>query len=289
MVIFLEYASLRTPPTLDASLHYLPSLIRKLFRLQCLVWARLGATLTANKPERILRNSINSSLCGAATLYSVLSPHLKSRSQHAYGPSCTAVWIQFAMSGPWQELLAIASLRAPRLQQRHGLWIPRKIPNTWVKQWVERSATRRADLVKEVSTMIVPPTIASNPSGLICACLPHREVAVGASGGLYLLDPHHAPMTASNGALNELSHERRLIGLLIKSQESCHSFPLLHQSYILPVTHRHHAYLQNTFGDEKIYPDKGKLVVRGDSAIFHFQNCKIEFLFFQRKHPRRNA
>ena len=66
--------------TLDASLPHLPSLTRQLFRLQCLVWARLGATLAANEPERSLTNNINLSLCGAATLHSVLLPHLKSRS-----------------------------------------------------------------------------------------------------------------------------------------------------------------------------------------------------------------
>lgn len=188
IVIFLDRASLQTPPTLHASLRPLPSSTRLLSRLQYLVWARLGATLVANEPERSSTNKINSSLCVAASwekkikdlqskidelskknddlrigrdatmtdmdpthlpstshaeseaLEKTLNPHnsasilkrknsttsnnksqpynqalttlkttntsltsephLKTRSKHACGPSCTAVWAQFAMSGP---------------------------------------------------------------------------------------------------------------------------------------------------------------------------------------------
>lgn len=101
MVTRLECASLRTPPTLDASLPHLPFLDPPAFQALVLGMGKIGSyTHSQRVPREVSPNNINSSFCGAATLHSVLSPHLKSRSQHACGPSCTADWVQFAMSGP---------------------------------------------------------------------------------------------------------------------------------------------------------------------------------------------
>ena len=70
------------------------------FQAPVLGVGKIGSYTYGQRAREKFNKQHQYSLCGAATMHSVLSPHLKSRSQHACGPSCTAVWVQFAMSGP---------------------------------------------------------------------------------------------------------------------------------------------------------------------------------------------
>ncbi|KAF8632642.1 hypothetical protein AX17_004775, partial [Amanita inopinata Kibby_2008] len=45
----------------------------------------------------------------------------------------------------------------------------------------------------------------------------------------------------------------------------------------------------DSFSGYRIYPSKGKLLVRGDSKVFRFATSKNASLFLQRKNPRKIA